>query len=159
MDLKCAFRKPRAPEPILVLPPVLAPERLPLRRGRRADLIGDPETTVPVPHFRTRGAEYLLLVHVAKLVEFRLLCLVACPLPAAFLALRAVSGMIWHGRRSLARQPVDPAACLIKEGCPGVGARRHQLPRQPSSERTGPRVWSDGSVERRATGRSRLTTA
>jgi hypothetical protein len=69
-DLKCAFHEPRPPEPIVVFPPVVAPERLPLRRSGRADLIRDRETPVPVAHLQTGHAWRLLLVHVAKLVEF-----------------------------------------------------------------------------------------
>jgi hypothetical protein len=39
----------------------------------------------------------LLFVHVAKLVEFRLLRALGRPLPAALFTALAVTGVIWHG--------------------------------------------------------------
>jgi hypothetical protein len=38
----------------------------------------------------------VLLVHVAKLVEFRLLRALGRPLPSALFAALAVTGVIWH---------------------------------------------------------------
>ncbi len=69
MSLKCAFDEPRPPEPIVVPMPVIVPECLPLPKCGRADLIGELETSLPVRHFHTCGAESLLLVHVVELVE------------------------------------------------------------------------------------------
>jgi hypothetical protein len=69
-DLECACQEPRTPEPIAAFPPVAAPERLPLRRGGRADLIGDCEAPVLVAYLLACLAWRLLLIHVAKLVQF-----------------------------------------------------------------------------------------
>ena len=102
-DLKGAFHEPRAPEPIVVFPPVVAPERLPLRRSGRANLIGDREAPVPVAHLQTCHAWRLLFVHVAKLVEFRSQRLFTCPSPATFLASSNISCMIRHDADSSSR--------------------------------------------------------
>jgi hypothetical protein len=119
-DLKCAFHEPSPPEPIVVFSPVAVPERLPLRRSGRADLIGDREAPVPVAHLQTCHAWRLLFVHVAKLVEFRSLRLVTCPSPAPFFASRNVSGMIWHGRSVVRSSPRRARAA----GRPPVGKEK-----------------------------------